>query len=191
MPITIKCPKCGRSHRAREALAGKRVKCSCGEALQVPAAASPSAAPAGLLDELLPGVPPPAATGLASGGPLRSAGSSARGKAKSAGPSGGVILAIAGGATAAIALVIGVIVWAVTSGRTATIVKAPAASNAPASNATGAATAGPAAGQPADVSKASPAETPTAPSATPPATALESYRDEIDGLFTSADGRDS
>jgi hypothetical protein len=39
MSISLQCTACGKQYRLREALAGKRVKCGCGESMAIPSAA--------------------------------------------------------------------------------------------------------------------------------------------------------
>ena len=41
----IRCPSCGRTYAYKPELAGRRVKCKCGAAIQVPAAAPPDEDP--------------------------------------------------------------------------------------------------------------------------------------------------
>lgn len=38
MPISLRCPNCGASYQVKDEMAGRRVKCRCGNAIQVPAA---------------------------------------------------------------------------------------------------------------------------------------------------------
>ena len=47
MPIRFECSKCGEKLVAKDALAGKRIKCKCGELLKIPdaPAAKPSPEP--------------------------------------------------------------------------------------------------------------------------------------------------
>ncbi len=54
MSIAIKCPGCGKDYNVKEDLAGKRVKCKCGQAMKVPAAVDASDPMGSLLDEALP-----------------------------------------------------------------------------------------------------------------------------------------
>lgn len=55
---TIQCPGCGQTYKARDDLAGKKVKCKCGQAFAMPAAAIPDLAPESpqpsLLDDEVP-----------------------------------------------------------------------------------------------------------------------------------------
>src|SRR2546428_11367635 len=54
MPIPVSC-QCGQSFRAKDDLAGKRVKCpKCGQVLQIPGAAPSASAPGMLsIDDLM------------------------------------------------------------------------------------------------------------------------------------------
>ena len=47
MPISLQCPNCGASYQLKDEMAGKRVKCRCGSAIQVPAAQQPNVNPGG------------------------------------------------------------------------------------------------------------------------------------------------
>lgn len=42
MPISFECPACQRKYQVRDELAGKAAKCSCGQSLSIPHAASPT-----------------------------------------------------------------------------------------------------------------------------------------------------
>jgi hypothetical protein len=174
MPIEVKCPKCGRGHQARDELAGKRVKCSCGEALQVPATRSPCANPASLLDDLLPSAPPPAAAVALTRQPLRSIGTRKPTKANKSSLSTGAIIGIAGSAAAAIALIVGLVVWA--SGSLGTSTPDTAAS-------------GPSTAAPAGVEVTANSPAPVAGSAPAVAiTALAKYADQIDEFLVTSKG---
>lgn len=41
MPISFRCPSCGKTFKVGEDLAGKRAKCNCGQVFQIPAPAQP------------------------------------------------------------------------------------------------------------------------------------------------------
>jgi hypothetical protein len=43
MPITVRCISCGKVAQVKDQLAGKKVKCTCGAVIAVPAAAQPKA----------------------------------------------------------------------------------------------------------------------------------------------------
>ena len=46
MAIAIKCPACGRGYKLKDELAGKRVKCQCGQPIIVPRPAEEAKPPA-------------------------------------------------------------------------------------------------------------------------------------------------
>jgi hypothetical protein len=70
MAIPIVCPKCGKVRQVPDDLAGKRVKCKCGEVFRVRSAVPPpppelsSSSPSSQLDALLNEALPPAEDGL-------------------------------------------------------------------------------------------------------------------------------
>jgi hypothetical protein len=63
MPISARCPTCGKTYQVREELAGKRAKCGCGEVMTVP---EQQATTDWLDDELSTGADP----ALGDGGPM-------------------------------------------------------------------------------------------------------------------------
>jgi hypothetical protein len=46
MPITLRCPECGKVYRIRDDLAGKQAKCQCGAVMKIPADAASKDEPA-------------------------------------------------------------------------------------------------------------------------------------------------
>ncbi len=62
MSISLKCPGCGKAYKVREDLAGKRVKCKCGQAITIPAPAAAAEAEPETYD-LAPTVDPPPTVG--------------------------------------------------------------------------------------------------------------------------------
>ena len=44
MPISFRCPSCGKTFKVGEDLAGKRAKCNCGQVFKIPAPAQPAPA---------------------------------------------------------------------------------------------------------------------------------------------------
>jgi hypothetical protein len=55
MTIDLKCDQCGKSYQLKDSLAGKRVKCKCGNSMTVPAARAIDDDPLGLSDAGMPG----------------------------------------------------------------------------------------------------------------------------------------
>lgn len=103
MPIAVRCPHCGRGYNARDELAGRQVKCQCGQVLSVPASpppADPLSQLAALEAASLAASPvgrPPGSSRLA----LRTG----RKQARKPAFSGAVIAAIGGGAVVLLLLV--------------------------------------------------------------------------------------
>jgi hypothetical protein len=44
MSISFRCSGCGKDHKVRDEFAGKKVKCKCGQTVQLPTAANRQAA---------------------------------------------------------------------------------------------------------------------------------------------------
>ncbi len=82
MPIVIQCPRCSKSYSLKDDLAGKPVKCKCGQSFQVPDSAESSDPMEALLNDALPTpeVPGSARRPLKAGGEL--SGDSAPAKTK-------------------------------------------------------------------------------------------------------------
>jgi len=132
MAISIQCPQCGKSYNLRDDLAGKRVKCKCGQALAVPQPAASEAyedlgAGSDGLSDLFDEALPPATGGAALGGglgdlaqtPMQPVLAPARRPSKDSGMSPLVLTAIIGGG-AAVVLFIGLMVFLMTGSKDTT-----------------------------------------------------------------------
>jgi len=125
MAISIQCPQCGKSYNLRDDLAGKRVKCKCGQAFVAPEPAATeefedlgtgSDGLSDLFDEAMP----PATGGAVLGGPaqtpIQPMLSPGRRPSKDSGMSPLVLTAIIGGG-AAVVLFIGLMVFLMTGSK--------------------------------------------------------------------------
>lgn len=132
MAISIQCPQCGKSYNLRDDLAGKRVKCKCGQALAVPQPAASEAyedlgAGSDGLSDLFDEALPPATGGAALGGglgnlaqtPMQPVLAPARRPSKDSGMSPLVLTAIIGGG-AAVLLFIGLMIFLMTGSKETT-----------------------------------------------------------------------